>query len=128
MGFMSAIALRINGRRYDVDADPGQSLLSVLRDVLDLTGTKYGCAQNECAACTVLIGDRPEKSCRLSAHAVADREVTTIEGLEQNGRLHPLQEAFLSLQALQCGYCTPGMIMTAVGLLKSNPAPDRGEI
>jgi len=122
------LSLHINGRRYDVDPEDGQSLLSVLRDTLDLTGTKFGCAQNECAACTVLVDDRPEKSCRLSAYAAADHHITTIEGLERDGELHPVQRAFLEHQAMQCGYCTPGMIMAAVALLRSNADPTPRQI
>ena len=125
---MSRITLRINRARYDAEVDSDQSLLSVLRDVLDLTGTKFGCAQNECAACTVLLDGRPEKSCRLSADACVGREVTTIEGLETNGRLHPVQQAFLDKQAMQCGFCTPGMIMASVGLLRSNTNPTPADI
>jgi aerobic-type carbon monoxide dehydrogenase small subunit (CoxS/CutS family) len=122
------ISLHINGVVREVEVEPGQSLLFLLRDTLGLTGTKYGCAQDECAACTVLIDNRPDKSCRADPHSMIGRHITTIEGLEQDGQLHPVQEAFLAEQALQCGYCTAGMIMTAVGLLKAHPNPNRSEI
>jgi nicotinate dehydrogenase subunit A len=123
-----AISLHINGAVREVEVEPGQTLLFLLRDALGLTGTKYGCAQDECAACTVLIDNRPDKSCRADPHSLVGHRITTIEGLEQGGKLHPVQEAFLAEQALQCGYCTAGMIMTAVGLLKAHPNPNRSEI
>jgi nicotinate dehydrogenase subunit A len=125
---MAAITLVVNGEQRDVDVESGQTLLFLLRDTLGLTGTKYGCAQDECAACTVLIDSRPEKSCRADPHSLVGRQITTIEGLERGGQLHPVQEAFLAEQALQCGYCTSGMIMTAVGLLKAHPNPNKSEI
>jgi nicotinate dehydrogenase subunit A len=110
--------LRINGKIFRLDAEPERSLLSVLREDLDLTGTKYGCGEGECGACTVLADGAPIRSCNTTVGAVAAKPITTIEGLEQHGRLHPVQQAFLETSAFQCGYCTPGMIMTVVGLLK----------
>jgi len=103
-------------------------LLWVLRDELELTGTKYGCGEGQCGACTVLLDGAPVRSCLTRVSAVAGKEITTIEGLEQNGKLHPLQEAFIQADALQCGYCTPGMILSSVGLLKKTPHPTEPEI
>jgi aerobic-type carbon monoxide dehydrogenase small subunit (CoxS/CutS family) len=117
------ITLRVNGAPHQVDVAPAQTLLSVLRDNLDLTGTKYGCGEGYCGACTVLIEGQPVKSCQPKASLLQGKSITTIESLERNGRLHPVQEAFLEHEALQCGYCTPGMIMAAVGLLASNRMP-----
>jgi aerobic-type carbon monoxide dehydrogenase small subunit (CoxS/CutS family) len=120
--------LHVNGTRHRLNADPDRTLLSVLRDDLDLTGTKYGCGEGQCGACTVLIDGLPAHSCRIKAGAAAGRQITTIEGLEVNGKLHPLQEAFLEVGAMQCGYCTPGMIVAGAGLLKKNPNPTADEI
>jgi aerobic-type carbon monoxide dehydrogenase small subunit (CoxS/CutS family) len=120
--------LTINGTRRRVDADADRSLLSVLRDDLDLTGAKYGCGEGRCGACTVLIDGQPVRSCRARVGAVAALPITTIEGLEQDGKLHPLQQAFLDAGAMQCGYCTPGMIMAGAGLLARNPNPNLTEI
>jgi aerobic-type carbon monoxide dehydrogenase small subunit (CoxS/CutS family) len=111
-----------------VNADPQTTLLSALRDQLDLTGTKYGCGEAQCGACTVLIDGHPRRSCITPVGAAAGRQITTIEGLEHNGKLHPVQEAFLAEEAMQCAYCTSGMIMTAVAFLKSNPSPTQEEI
>ena len=122
------ITLQVNGTPRAVDVEPSQTLLSVLRDVLDLTGAKYGCGEGQCGACTVLIDGRAARSCITQAAAVVGKQITTIEGLEQNGRLHPLQEAFMAVDAMQCGYCTAGMIMSGVGLLKKNPSPSETEI
>lgn len=117
--------LRINGRIERVEADPERTLLTVLRDDLDLTGTKYGCGEGQCGACTVLIDGSAVRSCITPVRAVAGKQITTIEGLEKNGRLHPVQQAFLDADAMQCAYCTPGMIMSGVGLLsKSSRAGD----
>src|SRR5215472_2979157 len=102
--------LNINGSKLSVNADSERSLLSVLRDDLDLTGSKYGCGEGQCGACTVLIGGAPTRSCITPVGSVAGKQITTIEGLEKNGRLHPLQQAFLEADAFQCGYCTSGMI------------------
>jgi aerobic-type carbon monoxide dehydrogenase small subunit (CoxS/CutS family) len=120
--------LHVNGRIYSVDADAQTSLLSVLRDQLDLTGSKYGCGEGQCGACTVLIDGNPRHSCVTPIGAVAAKKITTIEGLESNGRLHPVQEAFLAEGAMQCAYCTSGMIVTAVALLKANPHPSAEQI
>ncbi|MDE3109654.1 MAG: (2Fe-2S)-binding protein [Acidobacteriota bacterium] len=122
------IKLRVNGAVHPVNADPQNSLLSVLRDQLDLTGTKYGCGEAQCGACTVLIDGHPRRSCITPVGAAVGRQITTIEGLEQNGKLNPVQEAFLEEQAMQCGYCTSGMIMAAVAFLKTNPNPTDEEI
>lgn len=120
--------LLVNGVRHRVDAEPGRTLLSVLRDDLDLTGTKYGCGEGRCGACTVLVDGRAVKSCLVRVESAAGKRITTIEGLERNGQLHPLQAAFLEADALQCGYCTPGMIMASAGLLDRNPNPTEPEI
>ncbi len=122
------LELHINGIKRRIEADGERSLLSVLRDDLDLTGAKYGCGEGQCGACTVLIDGRATRSCMTQVGIVAGRQVTTIEGLEQSGRLHPLQEAFIEAGAMQCGYCIPGMIMSGAGLLKKNPRPTVIEI
>jgi aerobic-type carbon monoxide dehydrogenase small subunit (CoxS/CutS family) len=111
-----------------VDVDAGLSLLSVLRDALDLTGSKYGCGEGQCGACTVLIDGTARRSCLTPVGAVAQKQITTIEGLGRNGRLHPLQEAFLAEGAMQCAYCTSGMIMSGVALLRKSPNPSDKEI
>jgi aerobic-type carbon monoxide dehydrogenase small subunit (CoxS/CutS family) len=111
-----------------IDADPDRALLSVLRDDLDLTGTKFGCGEGQCAACTVLIDGVATRSCLTKVSTVGAKKVTTIEGLAPEGKLHPMQQAFLEADALQCGYCTPGMILGAVSLLKHNPNPSEQEI
>jgi aerobic-type carbon monoxide dehydrogenase small subunit (CoxS/CutS family) len=120
--------LNVNGAVRTIDADSDWSLLSVLRDQLDLTGSKYGCGEGQCGACTVLIDGNPRRSCITHVGSAANRKITTIEGLEQNGRLHPLQEAFLVEDAMQCAYCTSGMIMTGVALLRTNPNPSEQEV
>lgn len=125
---MKALLLTVNGKETHTEAPADDSLLDVLRDKLQLTGTKYGCGEGQCGACTVLIDGKPVRSCTTPASFAIGKKVTTIEGLEQNGRLHPVQEAFLKEAALQCGYCTSGMIVSAVGLLTSNPNPTDGEI
>ena len=121
-------ALNVNGKKLKVDVDSSTSLLSVLRNDLDLTGSKYGCGEGECGACTVLIDGLPTKSCIMPVGRIASKQITTIEGLEKDGRLHPVQEAFLKADAMQCAYCTSGMIMASVGLLTKNPKPNREEI
>ncbi len=121
-------ALNVNGKKLKVDVDSTTSLLAVLRDDLDLTGSKYGCGEGECGACTVLIDGLPTKSCMMPVGRIASKQITTIEGLEKDGRLHPVQEAFLKADAMQCAYCTSGMIMASVGLLSKNPRPNRDEI
>jgi aerobic-type carbon monoxide dehydrogenase small subunit (CoxS/CutS family) len=120
--------LLINGVKYSADVDSGASLLSVLRNDLGLTGSKYGCGEGQCGACTVLIGANPRRSCITPVGEAAHKPITTIEGLEKDGRLHPVQQAFLDEGAMQCGYCTSGMIMTTVGLLKAHPDPTDDEI
>lgn len=120
--------IQVNGRAYKIDAAPETSLLSVLRDQLDLTGSKYGCGEGQCGACTVLIDGNPRHSCITGVGVVGKKSITTIEALEQNGRLHPLQQAFLDEGAMQCAYCTSGMIMTAVSLLKTIPDPTDAQI
>ena len=121
-------ALYVNGERRAVAADAARSLLSVLRDDLDLTGAKYGCGEAQCGACIVLVDGAPLPACVTPVAAAAGNPVLTIEGLAPNGRLHPLQHAFVDAGALQCGYCTPGMIMMAVALLLQTPQPTEAEI
>jgi aerobic-type carbon monoxide dehydrogenase small subunit (CoxS/CutS family) len=118
----------VNGARRAIDADSERTLLSVLRDDLDLTGSKYGCGEGRCGACTVLIDDQPARSCVTRVGAVAGKKIRTIEGVASGDRLHPVQQAFLDADAMQCGYCTPGMIMSAVALLEHQPSPSREEI
>jgi len=120
--------LFVNQKRYRLVVDQARMLLWVLRDELELTGTKYGCGEGHCGACTVLIEGAPVRSCMTRVSTVAGKDITTIEGLEQNGRLHPVQDAFIQSDALQCGYCTPGMILSVVGLLKKTPQPSEPEI
>jgi len=120
--------LNVNGSVHTIEADEKVSLLSVLRDQLDLTGTKYGCGEGACGACTVLIDGQWRRSCITPVGSVGDKKVTTIEGLAEGDRLHPLQQAFLDEAAMQCAYCTSGMIMTAVALLKAKPNPSESEI
>ncbi len=118
----------VNGTRHAIEGDPGRSLLGVLHDELGLTGTKYGCGEGQCSACTVLVGNNAVHSCRTPVSAVDGLPVTTIEGLAKDGKLHPVQEAFMHEAAMQCGYCTAGMIMQAVALLKTTPSPTREQI
>jgi aerobic carbon-monoxide dehydrogenase small subunit len=118
----------LNGKSVQLDVDPQRTLLWVLRDDLGLTGSKYGCGEGLCGACTVLVGRKAVRSCLLAVKDVAGKEVRTIEGLESQGKLHPLQQAFVEHDALQCGYCTPGMIMNAYGLLLETPRPTRRQI
>jgi carbon-monoxide dehydrogenase small subunit len=122
------LRFKLNGKPVSLEVDPSRKLLWVLRYDLKLTGAKYGCGEALCGACTVMIGRQVARSCSVEMKEVAGKEVTTIEGLEQNGKLHPLQQAFVQHDALQCGYCTPGMIMNAYGLLLNNPRPSRSEI
>ncbi len=120
--------LNVNGTRHAVDVDADAKLLWVLRDTLDLTGAKFGCGEGQCAACTVLLDGTPRHACLTRVGEVGERHVTTIEGLEQNGKLHPLQQAFLEVEAMQCAYCTSGMILGAVAFLRRNPHPTDAEI
>ncbi len=125
---MRVLELQVNGTKRRVEVDGERSLLSVLRDELDLTGAKYGCGEGQCGACTVLVDGRAVRSCLTQAASAEGKQITTVEGLERNGALHPLQEAFLAVDAMQCGYCTAGMIMSGVGLLKKTPNPTDAEI
>ena len=120
--------LNVNGTPRTVETDPDRMLLSVLRDDLDLTGTKYGCGEGQCAACTVLLDGQPVKSCLTKVASAEGKRIVTIEGLASGGRLHAVQEAFLEADAMQCGWCTPGMILGAVALLRRNPNPTDAEI
>lgn len=120
--------LHVNGTPRRVTTDAGRSLLSVLRDDLDLTGSKYGCGEGRCGACTVLLDGRTVRSCTTRVGDCAGKQITTIEGLEQEGKLHPVQAAFLEADALQCGYCTSGMILAAVALLQQEPNPADSDI
>ncbi len=123
-----AIELEINGKRHSVNYPPDTPLLYVLRDELGLTGTKYGCGEGMCGACTVLIGGTARRSCQIPVNAVGARPITTIEGLAKNGTLHPVQQAFLDVEAFQCAYCTSGLIMSSVSLLQANPHPTPEQI
>jgi aerobic-type carbon monoxide dehydrogenase small subunit (CoxS/CutS family) len=118
----------VNGKRHTVDMSPDRTLLTVLRDELDLTGTKYGCGEGQCGACTVLIDGAPARSCQTRVGAMVGKKITTIEGLAQEGRLHPLQQAFLDVEAMQCGYCTAGMIMSGVAYLNKGGKADDAAI
>ena len=117
------MVLNVNGVKREVNADPDVALLTVLRDHLDLTGSKYGCGEGACGACTVLINDNPTRSCITPVGNAINKEIITIEGLEKNGKLHPVQEAFLKTDAFQCSYCASGMIMSVTALLKKNNDP-----
>jgi len=117
------MVLNVNGVKREVNADPDVALLTVLRDHLDLTGSKYGCGEGACGACTVLINDNPTRSCITPVGNATNKEIITIEGLEKNGKLHPVQEAFLKTDAFQCSYCASGMIMSVAALLKKNNDP-----
>jgi nicotinate dehydrogenase subunit A len=127
--------INVNGHVHEIDAEPERTLLTVLRDELDLTGTKYGCGEGQCGACTVLIDGAPARSCQTRAATMAGHKITTIEGIAPHDAtvtrelvLHPLQQAFLEVEAMQCGYCTSGMIMSGVALLNKNPKPDEAAI
>jgi aerobic-type carbon monoxide dehydrogenase small subunit (CoxS/CutS family) len=120
--------LLVNGVKKPIDADPDRTLLSVLRDDLALTGTKYGCGEGECGACTVILDGRRVRSCQTRVAAAQGKAIRTIEGIANGDKLHPVQEAFLECGSMQCGYCTPGMIVSAVGFLEAKPEPTRDEI
>ena len=124
----TTIQFTLNGKPTRLKVDGNRTLLWVLRVELGLTGAKYGCGEGLCGACTVIVGKNAERSCQLNMQDVAGKEVITIEGLAQNGKLHPLQQAFMEHDALQCGYCTPGMILNAYGLLLKNHRPGYAEI
>jgi nicotinate dehydrogenase subunit A len=125
---MPSVRFRLNGVETTVDADPDRSLLDILRGPLQMTGAHFGCGANECGACNIMIGDRAVASCDTPLWSVADKDVTTIEGLGTAQRPHPLQTAFIAEQALQCGYCIPGILISAAALLKNNPNPSDREI
>ncbi|HTO88730.1 MAG TPA: (2Fe-2S)-binding protein [Thermoanaerobaculia bacterium] len=120
---MPPVVLTVNGTPRRVDAPAGETLLSVLRNRLDLTGTKYGCGEGQCGACTVLVDGQASFSCQMTASEAVGKKIVTIEGLASKGRLHPVQAAFLEVEAFQCGYCTSGMIVSAAALLRSSPNP-----
>jgi aerobic-type carbon monoxide dehydrogenase small subunit (CoxS/CutS family) len=122
------ISFQLNGEKTEVTIDATQTLLWVLRNYFGLTGTKFGCGLGFCGACTVLIDNEPARSCNLALSEIEGKSVVTIEGLAKNGKLHPVQKAFIEHDAMQCGYCTPGMIMNATGLLLKNPSPTTRQI
>lgn len=124
----AAITFTINGEEKTISTDGERSLLEVLREDLGLTGTKYGCGEGLCGACTVLVDGAPVRSCTMRVSRAAGAKIVTIEGLSRNGTLHPVQEAFIAEGGIQCGYCTPGMVLTAVALLRENPRPTEAEI
>jgi len=123
-----SIQFKLNGKAVKLTVDSDRKLLWVLRTDLGLTGTKYGCGESFCGACTVLIGNEAVRSCQTTMKSVEGKEILTIEGLAMDGKLHPVQKAFAENDALQCGYCTPGMIMSACALLRKNPQPSRSQI
>ena len=125
---MGRYSLQINGQKHELEAEPDTPLLTVLREHLDLTGTKYGCGEGQCGACTVLVEGRAQKSCTTPVSTVSGKRILTIEGLANGDQLHPVQQAFLDEGAMQCAYCTPGMIMAAVSLLNKNSRPNEAEI
>lgn len=122
------ISFQLNGKKTEATLDTLQTLIWALRDHFGLTGTKYGCGTGFCGSCTVLIDNEPVRSCQIAVGDVAGKKVVTIEGLSQNGKLHPVQKAFIDHDALQCGYCTPGMVMNATGLLLKNPRPSAEDV
>ena len=125
---MASVRFRLNGVELEVDADPDRSLLDILRGQLGMTGPHFGCGAGECGACNVIIGDRPVSACDTPLWAVAGKDVTTIEGLGTSERPHPLQRAFITEQAMQCGYCISGILMSAAALLRQNPSPSSAEV
>ncbi len=125
---MEKVKFELNGKQVEADPEQNETLLWTLRTQFNLTGTKYGCGEGYCGSCTVLINDEPARSCVTPLEDVEGAKVVTIEGLAEGEKLHPVQQAFVENDALQCGYCTPGMIMNAVGLLNKNPEPTRQQI
>lgn len=125
---MPRYVLRVNGKDREVDAEPGDTLLAILRDDFGLTGSRYGCGEGQCGACTVLLDGSGARACVTRVASIGSKTITTIEALAQGERLHPVQQAFLDAEAFQCGYCTSGMIMATVGLLKTNPNPAEQDI
>jgi nicotinate dehydrogenase subunit A len=125
---MAPFTIRVNDRDHQIEGEPGDSLLSVLRYELGLTGSKFGCGEGSCGACTVLIDGQAVRSCVTRLGAVGGKSITTIEAIAEGDRLHPVQAAFLETEAFQCGYCTPGMVMATVGLLRTNPNPSEQDI
>jgi len=125
---MPSVSLTVNGKPRKVDAPADEPLLSVLRNRLDLTGTKYGCGEGQCGACTVLLDGQAVTSCQTPVSEAVGKKIVTIEGLSQDGRLHPVQEAFLEAEAFQCGYCTSGMIVASVALLQANASPSADDV
>ena len=125
---MASIRFRLNGVEAEIDADPDASLLSILRGPMRMTGPHFGCGANECGACNVIVGDHAVAACDTPLWSVADKDITTIEGLGSVEKPHPLQRAFIAEQALQCGYCVPGILMSAAALLMQNPAPTDGDV
>lgn len=125
---MSSFTLNINKKEYPIDCDPKMPLLWVLRDLLDLTGTKYGCGIGQCGACTVIMEGEAKQACLVPVESVGDQKITTIEGLAENDRLHPVQQAWVEEDVAQCGYCQAGQIVRAVLLLQENPDPNNEEI
>ena len=125
---MPLFTLRVNGRTHRIDGDTGDTLLSILRDELGLHGSKFGCGEGFCGACTVLVDDQVTRSCVARLGAVADKAITTIENIGTPANLHPVQQAFIETEAFQCGYCTPGMVIATIGLLKTTPNPTDADI
>ena len=125
---MATFTLNVNGRTHQIEGEQGDSLLSVLRYELGLTGSKYGCGEGYCGACTVLVDGQITRSCVTRIGAVAGKPITTIESIADGDKLHPVQEAFLEAEAFQCGYCTPGMVMATIGLLRTNANPTEQDI
>lgn len=125
---MEKVKFELNGKQVEADSEQNETLLWALRTQFNLTGTKYGCGEGYCGSCTVLINDEPARSCVIPMEDVDGAKVVTIEGLSNGEKLHPVQQAFVDHDALQCGYCTPGMILNATALLKKNPEPSRKEI
>ena len=125
---MAQYTLRVNGRTHEIEGEPGDSLLSILRYELGLTGSKYGCGEGHCGACSVLVDDQLARSCVTRLGAVSGKSITTIEAVARGDQLHPVQEAFLETEAFQCGYCTPGMVIATIALLRAHPEPSTDDI